>query len=38
VGLLGERPGDVLISPVILSHMLAQVVAELYLSERQQAK
>jgi hypothetical protein len=25
VGLLGERPGEVLISPVILSHMLAQV-------------
>jgi hypothetical protein len=26
VGLLGDKPGDVLISPVILSHMLAQVV------------
>lgn len=25
VGLLGKRPGEVLISPVILSHMLAQV-------------
>ncbi len=25
VDLLGERPGDVLISPVVLSHMLAQV-------------